>query len=42
MQAIVKGKMPSPDFEDGVKCQAVLEAVERSVAEERWVRINEI
>ncbi len=42
MQAIAKDEMPSPDFEDGVKCQAVLEAVERSIAEERWVRLNEM
>lgn len=42
MQALARDKMPSPNFVDGVKCQAVLEAVERSIAEERWVKINEM
>ena len=42
MQAIAKDKMPSPDFEDGVKCQAVLEAVEKSITEQRWIRIDEM
>jgi len=42
LQAIAKDEMPSPDFEDGVRCQAVLEAVERSIVEERWVRIEEM
>lgn len=42
MQAIGGNKMPTPDFEDGVRCQAVLEAVERSIADERWVKIDEI
>ena len=42
MQALAKNEMPSPDFEDGVRCQAILEAVERSIAEERWVNIKEM
>ncbi len=42
MQAIAGDEMPSPDFKDGVKCQAVLEAVEKSIAEERWVGIDEV
>lgn len=39
MQALARDEMPRPDFEDGVRCQAVLEAVERSIKEERWVKI---
>ncbi len=42
MQAIAKNEMPSPDFKDGVKCQAVLEAVEKSIEEERWVKMDEM
>ncbi len=42
MQAIARNEMPSPDFEDGVKCQAVLEAVEKSIEEERWVKMGEM
>ncbi|MDF2725996.1 MAG: hypothetical protein K0Q59_5674, partial [Paenibacillus sp.] len=26
----------------GVKCQEVLEAVDRSIAERRWVKIDEV
>lgn len=42
MNAIEEGRQPEPNFRDGVKCQAVLEAVERSVAERRWVGLNEM
>ncbi|OAB44977.1 Gfo/Idh/MocA family protein [Paenibacillus antarcticus] len=42
MNAIDEGRQPSPNFYDGVKCQAVLEAVERSVEERRWVSISEM
>lgn len=40
--AIREGRQPEPNFGDGVKCQAVLEAVERSIAERRWVSIAEM
>lgn len=40
--AIKKDRQPSPNFHDGVKCQAVLEAVDRSIAERRWVKISEL
>ena len=42
MNAIDEDRQPSPNFHDGVKCQAVLEAVERSVEERRWVSISEM
>jgi predicted dehydrogenase len=42
MNAIDEDRLPSPNFNDGVKCQAVLEAVERSVEERRWVSISEM
>ncbi|EFM11789.1 oxidoreductase domain protein [Paenibacillus curdlanolyticus YK9] len=42
MDAIKEGRQPVPNFVDGVKCQEVLEAVERSVAERRWVSISEM
>ncbi|MBJ9990403.1 Gfo/Idh/MocA family protein [Paenibacillus cellulositrophicus] len=42
MEAIHEDRQPSPNFHDGVKCQAVLEAVERSVEERRWVEISEM
>ncbi len=40
MDAIAKNKMPSPDFTDGVKCQAVLEAVTQSIAEKAWAKVT--
>ncbi|MGQ9609263.1 MAG: Gfo/Idh/MocA family protein [bacterium] len=42
MQAIANDKMPSPSFVDGVKCQEVLDAVVKSIAEKRWVKISEM
>jgi predicted dehydrogenase len=40
--AIEEGRLPEPNFRDGVKCQAVLEAVERSITERRWVSLSEM
>jgi predicted dehydrogenase len=39
MQAISKKQMPSPNFEDGVKNQAVLDAMERSSSAQKWVKV---
>jgi predicted dehydrogenase len=36
LEGISSGKNPSPTFEDGYLCQAVLDAVERSVASGTW------
>jgi predicted dehydrogenase len=41
MQALKEDRQPVPNFADGVKCQQVLEAVERSIEERRWVHISE-
>ena len=38
--AIGQGQLPRPNFEDGVKCQAVLDAVARSVASRRWEAVD--
>ncbi|MCU6790722.1 Gfo/Idh/MocA family oxidoreductase [Paenibacillus sp. WQ 127069] len=42
MQALEEDRQPVPNFVDGVKCQEVLEAVDRSIVERRWVRIDEV
>lgn len=42
MEAISNDRQPVPNFVDGVKCQEVLEAVERSIEERRWVSISEM
>lgn len=42
MNGIAEKKNPHADFEDGLKCQIVLEAVARSSSERRWVSLSEI
>jgi predicted dehydrogenase len=42
MEALNENRQPVPNFVDGVKCQEVLEAVERSIDERRWVKISEM
>ena len=36
LDGIKAGKSPEPTFEDGYRCQAVLDAVERSAASRTW------
>jgi len=40
MKALDEDRLPTPNFADGVECQRVLEAVEKSVKEERWVDVE--
>ena len=42
MDALANDKMPSPNFHDGLKCQEVLEAVEKSIEAERWIKIEDL
>lgn len=42
MNALSEGRQPVPNFVDGVKCQEVLEAVDLSIAERRWVKLSEM
>ncbi|ANE45103.1 dehydrogenase [Paenibacillus swuensis] len=42
LDAMENDRQPSPNFHDGVKCQAVLEAVDKSIDDRRWVRIDEM
>ena len=39
IQAVVKGKSVQPTFADGLETQKVLEAVERSSKQRRWVKV---
>jgi predicted dehydrogenase len=39
LQAIAKGRNPKPDFEDGVRNQRVLAAIEKAAASRRWVTV---
>ena len=38
MYGIAAGKSPPPSFEDGYRCQVVLDAVERSAESREWIR----
>jgi len=42
MEALREDRQPVPNFHDGVKCQVVLEAVDKSIEERRWVNVNEM
>ncbi len=38
LDGIAAGKGPAPTFENGYRCQAVLDAVERSTDSREWIR----
>ena len=40
LTALEKGQPPQPGFDEGVKVQAVLEAVERSAKSGRWEKVK--
>lgn len=42
LNGIADGKGVHPSFEDGLKCQMVLEAVTKSARERQWVRVDEV
>lgn len=42
MNSFATDDQPVPNFVDGVKCQEVLEAVDRSIEQRRWVKISEM
>ncbi|MEN6357759.1 MAG: Gfo/Idh/MocA family oxidoreductase [Armatimonadota bacterium] len=41
MNDIAEHKCPTPNFYDGLKCQAVLEAVEKSADMREWVKVED-
>jgi predicted dehydrogenase len=42
VQAVANNKPVTPTFEDGLKCQEILDAVLKSAEERRWVKISEM
>ena len=42
VEAIAKDKTPSPNFNDGVKCSQVLEAVDTSIEEKQWIDVDSL
>jgi predicted dehydrogenase len=41
LTAIAEKKAVTPDFHDGLRCQQVLDAVQKSAGEQQWVSIPE-
>jgi len=39
LEAVAKDKLPSPNFEDGVRNQKVLAAMEKSAGTKKWVKV---
>jgi predicted dehydrogenase len=39
LEGVADKKLPAPNFEDGVKNQQVLDAIEKSAASKKWVRV---
>jgi len=39
LTAVANGSEVRPDFEDGLRCQLVLDAIEASARERRWIEI---
>jgi len=40
IEDIANDRMPSPNFEDGIKCQEVLDALGKSAEKKEWIRIT--
>jgi predicted dehydrogenase len=40
LEAMADGKVPTPNFEDGVRNQRVLGAIEKAAATRRWIAVN--
>ena len=40
LRGVAEGKSPKPDFEDGLKNQRVLDAIEKSANSSQWVKIH--
>ena len=41
LRAVAEGRLPTPNFEDGVRNQLVLDAVERAAASRKWERVSQ-
>ena len=42
LESVAEDRMPTPDFHDGVKCQQVLEAVDHSIEQRKWIQVDQI
>lgn len=41
-ESIARDKKSTPDFNDGVKCSQILEAVDLSIAERQWINVDSL
>ncbi|WP_010676824.1 Gfo/Idh/MocA family protein [Bacillus timonensis] len=42
MESFREDRLPVPNFNDGVKCQEVLEAVEQSIETRQWIKVSDV
>ncbi|MEK5038160.1 Gfo/Idh/MocA family protein [Sporosarcina sp. FSL K6-3457] len=42
LDALRENRQPIPNFEDGVKCQQVLEAVDLSIERKQWITVSDL
>ncbi|MCK0472232.1 Gfo/Idh/MocA family protein [Halalkalibacter sp. APA_J-10(15)] len=42
LEAFAENRQPVPNFEDGVKCQQVLDAVDLSIEKRQWVQVSDL
>jgi predicted dehydrogenase len=42
VQSIAEGRAPAPSFYDGMRCQAVVDAVLQAAREGRWVEVQDV
>lgn len=42
MNGLAEGRSPHPTFEDGLKCQIVLDAVTKSATSHQWVKVDAV
>ncbi len=42
LEAFAEDRQPVPNFEDGVKCQQVLDAVDLSIEKRQWVQVSDL
>jgi predicted dehydrogenase len=42
LNAVAEGKPMTPDFDDGLRCQLVLDAVLEACGSDRWIAVKKV